>query len=94
MPVEKKKQMKEKKPHGKHETITEKQKSIRAPMPAKVVKVNCKAGEMVRKGDLLIILEAMKMENEILSPVDGKVKEVCVAEGATVSHEETMLVFE
>jgi biotin carboxyl carrier protein len=87
-------QMKEKEPYGKYETITEKEKCILAPMPAKVVKVNCKAGERVRRGDVLIILEAMKMENEILSPTDGVVKEVCVVEGTTVSHEDTMILFE
>ena len=83
-------QIKEK---GKHETIEEKKKSLLAPMPAKVVKVNCKAGEEVRKGEVLIILEAMKMENEILSPIDGQVKEVCVVEGDNVSHGEQMILF-
>ena len=86
--------IKEREPYGKFETITTREKSILAPMPAKIIKVNCKAGERVRKGDLLMVLEAMKMENEILSPADGVVKEVRVAEGATVSHDETLMVFE
>ena len=51
-------------------------KSIRAPMPGAVVKINCRQGEMVRKGDVLIILEAMKMENEIHSPIAGFIKEI------------------
>ena len=91
---EKKTSIKEKEPYGGFETISSKEKSVLAPMPAKVVKVNCKAGERVKKGDMLIILEAMKMENEVLSPVDGAIKEVRVKEGASVSHEETMIVFE
>jgi len=67
---------------------------IRAPMPGAVVKINCRQGEMVRKGDVLIILEAMKMENEIHSPIDGFIKEICVKEGMTVSSEEVMVIFE
>ena len=86
--------IKEKEPYGKFETITTREKSILAPMPAKIIKVNCKAGERVRRGDLLMVLEAMKMENEILSPADGVIKEVRVAEGVTVSHDETLMVFE
>ena len=69
-------------------------KCIRAPMPGAVVKINCREGEMVRKGDVLIILEAMKMENEIHSPIDGFIKEICVKEGMTVSSEEVMAIFE
>jgi len=63
-------------------------------MPAKVVKINCRAGEEAKKGDLLMIIEAMKMENEIFSPIDGVVKEVCVVEEANVSNEERLVVFE
>lgn len=92
--AEKKTSIKEKEPYGKFESITTGEKSIFAPMPAKVIKVKCKAGESVRKGEILIILEAMKMENEIRSPADGVIKEVMVEEGANVSHDETMIVFE
>ena len=69
-------------------------KCVVAPMPGAVVKINCRPGEMVKKGDVIIVLEAMKMENEIHSPIDGLVKEVNVKEGMTVSPEETMVVFE
>lgn len=92
--TQKKTSIKEKEPFGKFESITTGEKSIFAPMPAKVVKVNCKAGEKVNKGDILIILEAMKMENEIRSSMDGVIKEVRVEEGDNVSHDETMVVFE
>jgi len=91
---EKKTSIKEKEPYGKFESITTGEKSIFAPMPAKVIKVNCKAGEKVRKGEILLILEAMKMENEIRSPADGTIKEVMVEEGENVSHDEKMIVFE
>jgi len=89
--------MKEKEPFGKYETyetITTKEKNITAPMPAKVIKVNCKAGERVKKGEVLVILEAMKMENEIHSPVEGTIKEVMVQEGSNVSQDEPMILFD
>ena len=86
--------MKEKEPFGKYETIATGEKTVVAPMPAKVVRVNCKKGEKVALGDVLIVLEAMKMENEILSPIEGVIKEVLVEEGSSVSHDDTMIVFE
>ena len=69
-------------------------KIIFAPMPAKVIRVDCKKGERVRKGDVLVILEAMKMENEIISPIDGAIKDVRVKEGMNVSQNEAILEFE
>jgi len=89
--------MKEKEPFGKYETyetMTSKEKTITAPMPAKAIKVNCKAGERVKKGDVLVILEAMKMENEIHSPIDGTIKEVMIQEGGNVSQDEIMVRFD
>ena len=53
-------------------------------MPGTVLKINVSAGQAVKKGDLLIVLEAMKMENEILSPRDGSVAQVVVSQGSTV----------
>ena len=58
--------------------------SVKAPMPGNIMKVNCKAGASVKKGDVLIVLEAMKMENDICAPQDGVVASVEVAQGATV----------
>lgn len=57
---------------------------INAPMPGTILKVNVTNGSSVKKGDVLMILEAMKMENEIMSPVDGTVTSVNVNAGATV----------
>lgn len=58
---------------------------IEAPMPGNIVKVAVKAGEQVKKGQLLLILEAMKMENEIVSPTDGKVVFVGISKGDSVN---------
>ena len=58
--------------------------SINAPMPGTINAVNVTAGQTVKKGDVLCILEAMKMENEIMAPRDGKVTAVAVAKGAAV----------
>ena len=58
--------------------------SVKAPMPGNIMKVNCKVGASVKKGDVLIVLEAMKMENDICAPADGVVASVEVAQGATV----------
>jgi len=66
--------------------------AIVASMPGKVVLLRVKVGDHVRVGDVLVVLEAMKMENEIASPVSGIVKEVRVSEGAAVNIGETMVV--
>lgn len=59
--------------------------TVKAPMPGNILSVNVKAGDAAKKGQVLMILEAMKMENEILSPVDGTVSAVFVQQGATVN---------
>lgn len=58
---------------------------ITAPMPGVVLKVNVAKGDTVKKGDVLVNLEAMKMENDIFSPVDGKVVSIHVGVGASVN---------
>ena len=58
--------------------------SITAEMPGKVVKIAVPAGEAVREGQGVVLVEAMKMENEIPSPIAGVVTEVSVSEGQTV----------
>ena len=55
-----------------------------APMPGNILAVNVNVGATVKKGDVLLILEAMKMENEIQAPVDGTVTGVSVQKGAVV----------
>lgn len=58
--------------------------TVAAPMPGTILKVNVQAGSAVKKGDVLMILEAMKMENEIMAPADATVASVNVAQGASV----------
>ena len=53
-------------------------------MPGNILDVKVKAGASVKAGDVLVILEAMKMENEIMAPCDGKVVSVSVSKGAAV----------
>jgi len=57
---------------------------VAAPMPGNILSVNVAAGDTVKKGQVLMILEAMKMENEIMAPCDGKVTAVAVTKGAAV----------
>ena len=58
--------------------------SITSPMPGNILAVNVAAGVAVKKGQVLMVLEAMKMENEIMAPRDGKVTFVAVTKGAAV----------
>ena len=58
--------------------------SISSPMPGNILDVRVSVGQSVKKGDVLMILEAMKMENEIMCPCDGKVTAVNVTKGTTV----------
>ena len=59
--------------------------SVKAPMPGTIVSVKVNVGDMVKKGDLVAVLEAMKMENEIFSDADGKVVAVNAPQGASVN---------
>lgn len=58
---------------------------VPAPMPGTIVSVAKNAGDTVKRGDVVLILEAMKMENEIVSPKDGIVAQMVVSRGANVS---------
>jgi biotin carboxyl carrier protein len=64
--------------------VSEGQK-IEAPMPGTIVNVAVKVGDVVKKGQLLVVLEAMKMENEMVAPVDGKIVSVGVTKGDSVN---------
>lgn len=57
---------------------------VKAPMPGTILDVKVQAGQSVKKGDVLVILEAMKMENEICAPSDGKITGVNVRKGDSV----------
>lgn len=66
--------------------------AVEAPLPGKILKVNVSVGQTVKVGDDLVILEAMKMENEIKAPADGIVKAVNVSVGANVSTGDVLVV--
>ncbi len=69
-------------------------KELNAPMPGLVTKVLVNPGDQVKKGDSVIIVEAMKMENELKSLIDGTIKEVKVKEGQSVDKNALMVLFE
>ncbi len=68
--------------------------TVEAEMPGKVVRVNLAPGDTVGVGQGVVVVEAMKMENEIPSPIDGVVKEVAVSEGQTVEAGARLFVVE
>jgi biotin carboxyl carrier protein len=65
-----------------------------APMPGSVINVKVKVGDNVNEGDTLLILEAMKMENEVTAPTSGLIKSIHVASGSTVNTGDVMIVIE
>ena len=62
-----------------------------APMPGTIVRVNVAVGDAVKKGDVLVVLEAMKMENDICAPADGKVVALAVEKGQSVVADEVLV---
>ena len=65
---------------------------IKAPMPGTVIDVKVQTGQRVKTGDVMFILEAMKMENEVVAPEDGTVKQILVSRGAAVQTDATLAV--
>ena len=65
---------------------------VSAPMPGNIVNINVKSGDQVKSGDVLVILEAMKMENEIMAPRDGTVAQVVTQKGAKVETGSPLVV--
>ena len=65
--------------------------TVKAPMPGNILDVKVKAGASVKAGDVLVILEAMKMENEIVAPQDGTVAAINVNKGDTVNSGDVLV---
>ncbi|WP_298483502.1 biotin/lipoyl-containing protein [uncultured Ruminococcus sp.] len=65
---------------------------VNAPMPGNILRVEVKQGDTIKAGQLLVVLEAMKMENEILAPKDGTVAQVVVSKGSTVETGSPLIV--
>lgn len=68
--------------------------AIKAPIPGTVLEIKVSTGAKVKKGDILLIIEAMKMENEVLAPKDGVVTEVLVSKGASVQVKDILIFME
>lgn len=65
---------------------------VSSPMPGNILAVNFTPGQAVKAGDVMFILEAMKMENEIVAPVSGTVKQVLVSKGSVVETDAVLAV--
>jgi len=67
---------------------------LTAPMPGKIVRILVAVGDEVKAGQGIIVMEAMKMQNELKSPKDGKVQKILTSEGSTVNPGDTLAVIE
>lgn len=65
---------------------------VECPMPGKIVSIEVKPGQAVKEGDVIVVLEAMKMENEICCGIAGNVKEICVIVNASVNTGDKLAV--
>ena len=72
--------------------VTASGEAVNAPMPGTILKVNVTQGQAVKEGEVLCVLEAMKMENEIMAPKAGTVAQVLVTKGATVNTDDVLVV--
>ena len=66
--------------------------AISAPMPGKIISINVSKGQQIKTGDVVVVLEAMKMEQEIKSSFSGTVNDILVAAGDTVRKEQALIV--
>jgi len=76
------------------EVLHKKEAVVTAPMPGLVIEVEVQEGDAVKKGQGLLIVEAMKMQNEMKSPRDGVVKKILVQKGQTVNSRDTLIIIE
>ena len=66
--------------------------NVPSPMPGTILSVNVAVGQAVKSGDVLMVLEAMKMENDIVAPSDGTVKQLLVSKGSTVNTDDILAI--
>lgn len=78
---------------GLDKAMSSKVSNVKAPMPGLVLNILVEEGAEVKKGDALIVLEAMKMENILKSPADGKVKKISVKKGVAVEKNQVLIEF-
>ena len=71
-----------------------KEGDVTAPMPGKVVEIKVKEGDRVNEGDVVAIVEAMKMQNEVHAPISGVVKAIYVKPGDNVNPDEAIMTIE
>ena len=83
-----------KKEEKKEVVVSQGQEVVESPMPGNIWKIEVKEGDTVKAGDILLILEAMKMENEILAPRDGVVSSINTTEGAAVNTGDKLVVLD
>lgn len=81
-------------PRPVEETISAGELAIKSPLPGTILSIAVTAGQSVKRGEKLLVLEAMKMENDILAEKDGTVAKVLVDRGATVQEGQTLIVLE
>ena len=70
------------------------EKSMPAPLPGTIIEIFVKAGDEVESGQVVLVIEAMKMKNSIRSTREGKVSAVLVSAGQTVTHKQALMEFE
>lgn len=66
--------------------------TVTSPMPGTILNINVTNGQSVRAGEILLVLEAMKMENDIVAPSDGIVKQILVTKGSTVDTDQVLVI--
>ncbi len=75
-------------------TVSSKVSSVKAPLPGNIFKILVQVGDEVKKGDKIMIMEAMKMENNVLADKDGKIKSIKVKEGDSVLQNDVLAEIE
>lgn len=68
--------------------------AVKAPLPGTITKLNVKNGQSIKRGEILCILEAMKMENEIIAPADGTIIKTEVQQGSAVQTDDILVVID